>query len=154
MSVTAVRSCWASAFAVDPLARLDACGLPPEALELGVLLQPEIRPVAGGMARVRARGACGASRRGHGGGGARASRRPAVRLGRGRIRHASGSPWPSRRRTAAGSAARRGQPPAGPAGLSGRSDQGGDAAGGLIGTATVAAVADLAGRAWQRWAMT
>jgi phosphohistidine swiveling domain-containing protein len=48
----AVRSCWASAFAVDPLARLAACGLPPEALELGVLLQPEIRPMAGGVARV------------------------------------------------------------------------------------------------------
>ncbi len=48
----AIRSCWASAFAVDPLKRLDACGLPPEALELGVLLQPEIRPVAGGVARV------------------------------------------------------------------------------------------------------
>jgi phosphohistidine swiveling domain-containing protein len=50
--VAAVRSCWASAFAVDPLARLAACCLPPEALELGVLLQPEIRPVAGGVARV------------------------------------------------------------------------------------------------------
>jgi phosphoenolpyruvate synthase/pyruvate phosphate dikinase len=50
--VAAVRSCWASAFAVDPLGRLAACGLPPEALELGVLLQPEIRPVAGGVARV------------------------------------------------------------------------------------------------------
>jgi len=50
--VTAVRSCWASAFAVDPLARLDACGLPMEALELGVLIQPEIRPAAGGVARV------------------------------------------------------------------------------------------------------
>jgi len=46
----AIRSCWASAFAVDPLKRLDACGLPLEALELGVLLQPEIRPVAGGVA--------------------------------------------------------------------------------------------------------
>jgi pyruvate,water dikinase len=50
--VTAVRSCWASAFAVDPLGRLGACGLPPEALELGILLQPEIRPAAGGVARV------------------------------------------------------------------------------------------------------
>jgi pyruvate,water dikinase len=50
--VAAVRSCWASAFAVDPQARLVACGLPPEALELGILLQPEIRPVAGGVARV------------------------------------------------------------------------------------------------------
>jgi phosphoenolpyruvate synthase/pyruvate phosphate dikinase len=51
--MTAVRSCWASAFAVDPLARLDACGLPPEALELGILLQTEIRPAAGGVARVQ-----------------------------------------------------------------------------------------------------
>jgi phosphohistidine swiveling domain-containing protein len=51
--MTAVRSCWASAFAVDPLARLDACGLPPEALELGLLLQPEICPPAGGVARVQ-----------------------------------------------------------------------------------------------------
>ncbi len=51
-AVAAVRSCWASAFAVDPLGRLQACCLPPETLELGVLLQPEIRPVAGGMARV------------------------------------------------------------------------------------------------------
>src|SRR5262249_60410390 len=50
--VAAVRSCWASAFAVDPLRRLEACCLPPEALGLGVLLQPEIRPVAGGVARV------------------------------------------------------------------------------------------------------
>jgi pyruvate,water dikinase len=50
--VAAARSCWSSAFAVDPLGRLEACGLPPEALELGVLLQPEIRPVAGGVARV------------------------------------------------------------------------------------------------------
>jgi phosphoenolpyruvate synthase/pyruvate phosphate dikinase len=50
--MTAVRSCWASAFAVDPLARLGSCGLPLEALELGILLQPEIRPAAGGVARV------------------------------------------------------------------------------------------------------
>ncbi len=50
--VTAVRSCWASAFAVDPLARLHACGLAPEALETGVLIQPEIGPDFGGAARV------------------------------------------------------------------------------------------------------
>jgi pyruvate, water dikinase len=49
---TAVRSCWASAFAVDPLARLDACGLQLEDLELAALIQPEIRPAAGGVARV------------------------------------------------------------------------------------------------------
>ena len=50
--VSAVRSCWASAFAVDPMGRLEACGLPLEALELGVLLQPEIAPQSGGAARV------------------------------------------------------------------------------------------------------
>ncbi len=49
---TAVRSCWASAFAVDPLERLAACGLPPEALELALLLQPELRPDASGVARL------------------------------------------------------------------------------------------------------
>ncbi len=48
----AVRSCWASAFAVDPLRRLERCGLRLEALELAVLVQPEIVPEAGGMARV------------------------------------------------------------------------------------------------------
>jgi pyruvate,water dikinase len=51
---TAVRSCWASAFAVDPMERLALCGLPLEALRLGVLLQPEIRMAAGGVARVTA----------------------------------------------------------------------------------------------------
>jgi phosphohistidine swiveling domain-containing protein len=57
---TAVRSCWASAFAVDPLERLALCGLPLEALRLGVLLQPEIRMAAGGVARVTAGGDSGA----------------------------------------------------------------------------------------------
>jgi pyruvate,water dikinase len=54
--VPAVRSCWASAFAVDPLRRLEACGLPPEAAELAILIQPEISPRAGGTARVAAPG--------------------------------------------------------------------------------------------------
>jgi phosphoenolpyruvate synthase/pyruvate phosphate dikinase len=49
---TAVRSCWASAFAVDPLRRLEECGLPLEALGLAVLVQPEIVPEAGGVARA------------------------------------------------------------------------------------------------------
>ncbi len=48
----AVRSCWAAAFALDPLQRLELCGLPLEAAELAVLLQPEISPDAGGLARV------------------------------------------------------------------------------------------------------
>ena len=51
-AATAVRSCWASAFAADPLARLRACGLSPEAIELGVVIQPELGPDAGGTARV------------------------------------------------------------------------------------------------------
>jgi len=51
-AVTAVRSCWAAAFAADPLARLERCGLALEALELGVVIQPELRPDAGGTARV------------------------------------------------------------------------------------------------------
>jgi len=50
--VTAVRSCWAAAFAVDPLARLDACTLPLDTLALALLLQPELNPDAGGTARV------------------------------------------------------------------------------------------------------
>lgn len=48
----AVASCWASAFAPDPLDRLERCDLPLEALTLGVLLQPELRPISGGTARV------------------------------------------------------------------------------------------------------
>ncbi|MBO0877412.1 MAG: hypothetical protein J2P19_28875 [Pseudonocardia sp.] len=48
----AVASCWASAFAPDALDRLERCGLSLEALTLGVLLQPELRPVSGGTARV------------------------------------------------------------------------------------------------------
>ena len=48
----AVRSCSAAAFAVDPLERLAASGLPLAALELGLVIQPELRPDAGGVARV------------------------------------------------------------------------------------------------------
>jgi phosphoenolpyruvate synthase/pyruvate phosphate dikinase len=48
----AVRSCWASAFAVDPLERRERCGLEPEHLGLAVLIQPELVPDAGGTARV------------------------------------------------------------------------------------------------------
>ena len=51
---TAVRSCWASVFAVDPLRRLAGCGLELAALDLAVLVQPEIVPEAGGVARTSA----------------------------------------------------------------------------------------------------
>lgn len=48
----AVRSCWASAYAPDPLRRLSACGLPGRSLELAVLIQPHVHPDAGGTARI------------------------------------------------------------------------------------------------------
>jgi len=140
-AAAAVRSCWASAFAVDPLRRLEACGLPPEALELGVLLQPEIRPVAGGVARVTRTGPAGGAEvtvegvRGHPGallsGWAEgASVRVLLPAARENTRPVPSAP------------ARSGQP-----GAPSRPGMGGLAA--LIGAATVAAVADLAGRAWR-----
>jgi phosphohistidine swiveling domain-containing protein len=149
--VAAVRSCWASAFAVDPLGRLAACGLPPEALELGVLLQPEIRPAAGGVARVTpAADAAGPEVTvegvpGHPGAllsGWAEGASAVVRL------HATPhdpGPLP-------GQPARRSQParsgqPSRPGGPDHRGD-GGLAA--LIGAPTVAAAADLAGQAWRR----
>lgn len=48
----AVRSCRASAFAPDPLERAEACGVAPEDLALAVLLQPELIPERGGVARI------------------------------------------------------------------------------------------------------
>jgi hypothetical protein len=146
--VGAVRSCWASAFAVDPLRRLEACGLPSEALELGVLLQPEIRPVAGGVARVTGTGPAGGAGvtvegvRGH----------PGALLSGWAEGAAARVPLPD-------STAVTGQPAAGwlpagpvpgepaPPGGPGQPGDGGLAA--LIGPAAVAAVAALAGCAWR-----
>src|SRR5262249_4945301 len=65
----AVRSCWASAFAMDPLRRLEGCGLGLEALELAVLVQPEINPDAGGVARIEPGSGAGAGVSVAGGGG-------------------------------------------------------------------------------------
>jgi pyruvate,water dikinase len=48
----AARSCWSSAFAPDPLDRLDHCGLDPAALGLSLLVQPDLDPEAGGLARL------------------------------------------------------------------------------------------------------
>jgi len=61
----AVRSCWASAFAPDPLERLEGCGLDPRRLELAVLIQPELQPVAGGTAQVLSDGVRITGIRGH-----------------------------------------------------------------------------------------
>ena len=61
----AVRSCWASAFAVDPLRRLAGCGLGVAALELAVLVQSEVVPAAGGVARATVDGVTVEGVRGH-----------------------------------------------------------------------------------------
>jgi hypothetical protein len=165
----AVRSCWASAFAVDPLKRLEACGLPPEALELGVLLQPEIRPVAGGVARVTGTGGVGGAEvtiegvLGHPGpllsgwaeGASACVRLPASSQRAGRLspRHER---WPFPQREGSPFAKgeglgfqplgeraspRRGTGPPPPPGDDGLAE--------LIGQGMVAAVAALAGRAWR-----
>jgi phosphoenolpyruvate synthase/pyruvate phosphate dikinase len=47
-----LRSCWASAFAPDPVQRAQECGVEPEDLGLGLLIQEELRPSAGGCARI------------------------------------------------------------------------------------------------------
>jgi phosphohistidine swiveling domain-containing protein len=157
----AIRSCWASAFAVDPLNRLEACCLPPEALELGVLLQPEILPVAGGVARVTGAGDVGAGEvtiegvLGHPGpllsgwaeGASACVQLPASAQRAGRL-----SPpregWPFPQGEGLGfaplgerAAPRRGTGPPPPPGDDGLAE--------LIGQGMVAAVAALAGRAWR-----
>jgi len=168
----AVRSCWASAFAVDPLGRLEACGLPPEALELGVLLQPEIRPLAGGVARVTQApggpyGMVAPTTRFVGRGGRNHDQRAAEVTVEGVLGHPGAllSGW------AEGASARvrlldswaeaepaRGRLPAGWQGAGwlpaqdtgrapGRRDEGGLT--GLIGQEMIAAVAALAARAWR-----
>jgi phosphoenolpyruvate synthase/pyruvate phosphate dikinase len=159
--VAAVRSCWSSAFAVDPLGRLEACGLPPEALELGVLLQPEIRPVAGGVARVTGTGDGGAGEvtiegvLGHPGpllsgwaeGASACVRLPVGSQKAGPLppRH-EGWPFPP------GEGWRfppLGERPSPRRGTGPQAKPGDDGLAGLIGQAMVAAVAALAGRAWR-----
>lgn len=51
-----VRGCWASVFTPDALARGQASGIGPEAVGMGVLVQPEIEPDFGGVATVDASG--------------------------------------------------------------------------------------------------
>lgn len=51
-----IRGCWASVFNPDALARGDASGTSPEAIGMGVLVQPEIEPDFGGVATVDASG--------------------------------------------------------------------------------------------------
>lgn len=49
---TAVRGCWGSAFAVDPLERAERAGVAPADLGMAVLVQPQVKPDAGGLART------------------------------------------------------------------------------------------------------
>lgn len=48
----AVRGCWASLFAPEALERCEQAGTSPESLALAALVQPEVRPEAGGTAVV------------------------------------------------------------------------------------------------------
>jgi hypothetical protein len=48
----AVRGCWTSAFSVDAVARAAAAGVQPAELRLAVLLQPQLRCDAGGVAQI------------------------------------------------------------------------------------------------------
>ena len=52
----AVVGCWASAFSVDALARQTAAGIAPGSFGMAVLVQPELRPAAGGTATIGADG--------------------------------------------------------------------------------------------------
>lgn len=48
----AVVGCWASAFSVDALGRQAAAGIEPGSFGMAVLVQPELRPEAGGTATI------------------------------------------------------------------------------------------------------
>ncbi len=52
----AVVGCWASAFSVDALGRQAAVGIDPGSFAMAVLVQPELRPAAGGTAIVSSDG--------------------------------------------------------------------------------------------------
>jgi phosphohistidine swiveling domain-containing protein len=52
----AVRGCWASAFAVDPLERAEHAGVAPDDLAMAVLVQRQVIPDSGGLARTDADG--------------------------------------------------------------------------------------------------
>jgi phosphohistidine swiveling domain-containing protein len=52
----AVRGCWASAFSVDALGRAERAGVTPDALAMAVLVQPQVAPDAGGLARTSPQG--------------------------------------------------------------------------------------------------
>lgn len=51
-----VAGCWASAFSVDALRRQEAVGIEPGSFGMAVLVQPELRPEAGGTATLNSDG--------------------------------------------------------------------------------------------------
>jgi hypothetical protein len=53
----ALRGCWASAFSVDPLERAEESGVAPDELAMAVLVQPQVSPDVGGLARTADDGA-------------------------------------------------------------------------------------------------
>lgn len=48
----ALRGCWASAFSVDPLERAEESGVAPDELAMAVLVQSQVTPDVGGLART------------------------------------------------------------------------------------------------------
>jgi phosphohistidine swiveling domain-containing protein len=60
-----VRSCWASVFSPDSLARAELAGLAFGAVEVAVLIQRQVTPAAGGWAKVGAGSVSVAAVRGH-----------------------------------------------------------------------------------------
>ncbi len=51
-----VRGCWASAFSVETLRRLETFGIAPATVSMAVLIQPNINATAGGVAEITADG--------------------------------------------------------------------------------------------------
>jgi pyruvate,water dikinase len=139
-AATAVRSCWASAFAVDPLARLSACGLPADSLQLAVLIQRELRPTAGGVARVIAPADYAVDHAPSDAGVVAEVHIEGVRGHPGPLLTGWAEGASARIALAQGAEALRGTAAPGPA------DN--DLAG-LVGASVVSAVADMAGRVWQ-----
>lgn len=76
----AVRGCWASVFAADPVGRAAALGVSPGAVRVAALIQPFVRLAAGGIACRETDGAVTVTGVGGSPAGLLAGRRPAADL--------------------------------------------------------------------------
>lgn len=139
----ALRTCWAAAFAPDPLDRLGECGLEPERLGLALLIQAELVPIAGGTARLVGEDVEVVAVAGHPGGLlAGLVDGNAVRIPAG-VSAAAGAGGVSAHADAVGVSTTAN---AGGVGAAGGRREAGGAVAGLLGAGTLAAVVDLARR--------